>query len=128
MSIEGVPTLVVFAARSATAGLLLVRCTVTPPCCDAPRRAVKFNPVCSPAPIDPGRPSIEMPGTLTVVVTVAAFVAMKPGIVADTVVCPDATGRNDTPPAATVDGDAAWPGAIVTVTGCPVAAGVASWA
>src|SRR5262245_43741851 len=53
---------------------------------------------------------------------------MNPGIVADTVVCPDASGWKATPPAATGDADADWPTGLVTVTDCPVAAVVISCA
>ncbi len=53
--------------------------------------------------------------------TDAAVVAIKPGIVADTVVVPGAKGSKATPPAATL-GENACPTAIGTVTVCPVVA------
>src|ERR1700745_265438 len=59
-----------------------------------------------------------MPGAETLTVTDAAVVAMKPEIVALTVVVPPLIGANATPPVATVVGENDWFPSIVTVRVC----------
>ena len=103
MSIEAVPTVDPFGETNATDGLPLSTWTVTPPCSDALSVTPLAKP-CRPEPVLPMAPS-EMVGCVTLTVTVAAVVAMNPGMLADTVV--DATSKPSkaTPPAATVVGE-----------------------
>src|SRR5580765_4847237 len=126
-SMKSLPTAAPFAATFANAGLLLAIRTVTPPCPEAPRRAVAVA-LCSPLPTAGGADRNWMPGVDTVTVTVAALVAMSPGIVADTVVLPAAIGSNATPPSATDPGDPDAFAAIVTVRDCAEPACVVSCA
>src|SRR6185295_6552525 len=115
---DAVPGVVAFGDTSAMAALLLAMCIVTPPCCVAPSRAVN-NPSCRPAPtmvLPDEKPIIEMPGPLIVTATDAAVVAMKPGIVADTVVFPGVDACTATPPVATVLADNDCPAGTDTVT------------
>src|SRR6185503_7000762 len=65
---------------------------------------------------------------LIVTATDASVVAMKPGIVADTVVLPGLPACSATPPCATVVAEFNWPAGSVTVTCCPVSAVVTSCA
>ena len=86
----------------ATDALLLSILTDTPPCSPAP--SVKLPCCCNPDPTVAGAYT-AMPGDDTVTSTVAASVAMKPAMVADTVVVPLAKGSKAAPPAATEVGE-----------------------
>src|SRR5436190_1507454 len=115
-------------ASCSTAGLLLTRCTVTPPWFDAASTADKAPTdgllfVCNPAPTSSGkftlfRPCTVTPGVETATATVAEVVLMNPGIVATTVVVPPPIEWNAMPPAATEVGELLLPSAIVTVCVC----------
>ncbi len=93
------------AARNPDRHASVIRCLAVAPRMDTARPA-------SPPPhtagyVDPQQPGLGigaysvMPGPVTVTSALASVVVTKPGIVAETVVVPAATGSNATPPAAT---------------------------
>ena len=127
MSSNAVPAVVAFKDNCMTAGLLLSRCTVTPPCCDPPNCPEK-KPYCSPAPTVAGSENSVIPGAETVTVCVALSVAVNPGAVARTLVLPPPIGSNAIPPAGMVAGELDCPGPIVTVRDCADPACVTSCA
>src|SRR5262245_22516351 len=120
MSIDALPAVVALGATSATEGVALSTCTVTPPCCDAPSVIWTLG-LCSPEPTLPIVAS-EIEGWVTATFTLALVVAITPGMVAESVVEPSATPSNATPPSATDVGDVDAPAGMTTVTVSPVEA------
>ena len=80
ISIDAVPTVEPSGDNRIKAGLLLCRCTVTPPCCAAPSCPEKL-PYCSPDPTETGNENSVIPGTTTLTGCVDEFAAVKPGAV-----------------------------------------------
>src|SRR5689334_1558703 len=78
---------------------------------------VKLVFTCSPLPTVTA-PTV-MPGADTVIARVAAFVEMKPGMAAVTLVEPDWSGWNATPPEVVSVGEFDWPAGIVAVCDTP---------
>jgi hypothetical protein len=117
-----VPEVVASGDTFATDGLLLEITTFTPPWLEAPRVPVLFS--CRPDPTVVAL--VVIPGAVTVTTWLAPGSAMNPGIDADTVVVPAASGSNSTPPAAFDVGDRYELTATGTVTLFPVVVFVTS--